>query len=138
MVVLVVDTNEIISALIKDSFRRKILLSPGYRFYAPDFALEEINKHIDTVVKKSKLDRKQVKLLLDMLLERVSVVEFEAYKDNYPLAEQLIGGIDKNDVPFVALALSIKNDGIRTDDGHFLEQNKIKIWNTKDLVVSVV
>lgn len=138
MVVLIVDTNEIISALIKDSFRRKILLSPDYRFYTPGFTLQEIEKHINLIIKKSKLDRKQVKLLLDTLLERVTVIEFEAYKDNYPLAEQLIGKIDEKNVPFVALALSIQNDGIWTDDGHFLEQNKIKIWKTKDLVISKI
>ena len=47
---------------------------------------------------------------------------------------ELISVIDEKDVPFIALALSIKNDGIWTNDKHFKKQKKIKIFTTQDLI----
>ncbi len=39
---LVLDTNILIAALIKDSLTREILLFPGFEFLLPEYALEEI------------------------------------------------------------------------------------------------
>ncbi len=44
---LVIDTNIIISSLIKDSTNRQILLLPSFEFLLPEFTFEEINKHMD-------------------------------------------------------------------------------------------
>ena len=43
--------------------------------------------------------------------------------------------IDEKDVQFIALALSIKNDGIWTNDKHFKKQNAIKILTTHDIII---
>jgi hypothetical protein len=42
---LVLDTNILIAALIKDSITRRILLLPGLEFLLPAFALDEIATH---------------------------------------------------------------------------------------------
>jgi len=42
--------------------------------------------------------------------------------------------IDPDDTIFVALGLSIKNNGIWSDDKHFEKQDRIKVWKTKDLL----
>lgn len=50
-------------------------------------------------------------------------------------ADRLLGDVDKGDVPFIALALTIPNDGIWTENiHHFKKQNKINILTTKELV----
>ena len=49
-------------------------------------------------------------------------------------AEKIIGNIDPKDVPFVALALAIENEGIWSNDKHFEEIKQIKIWKTSDLL----
>jgi len=49
-------------------------------------------------------------------------------------AENIMGKIDAGDVPFIALALSFPNDGIWTEDKHFLRQRRVKIWLTRDLL----
>jgi len=42
--------------------------------------------------------------------------------------------IDADDAPFLAAALSIRCDGIWTEDPHFLKQTATKVWRTKDLL----
>ena len=43
---LVIDANIILSALIKDSITRKILVGSAIEFYAPDYLIEEVEKYI--------------------------------------------------------------------------------------------
>ena len=45
--------------------------------------------------------------------------------------------IDPDDTPFIALALAVENDGIWSDDKHFEQQNRIKIWKTGALSKSI-
>lgn len=45
-----------------------------------------------------------------------------------------MGHVDEDDVVFIALALSIENDGIWSDDAHFKRQNMIKVFKTEDVV----
>jgi len=42
--------------------------------------------------------------------------------------------IDQKDAPYIALALTIENDGIWTADKHFKKQNYIKVFTTEDLI----
>ena len=65
------------------------------------------------------------------MIEKINIVKIEKYKDYIKEADKIIGNIHKGDVPFIALALSVQNDGIWTDDKDFLNQNKIKIWKTE-------
>jgi len=41
---LVLDTNILIAALIKDSLTRNILFLPDFEFLVPEYALEEVNR----------------------------------------------------------------------------------------------
>ncbi len=45
-----------------------------------------------------------------------------------------MGKIDEKDTPFIALALSIENDGIWFNDKHFDMQKKIKVYKTIDII----
>jgi predicted nucleic acid-binding protein len=50
------------------------------------------------------------------------------------MAEDLIGHKDPKDVPFLALALSVGNEGILTGDKHFTGLVcDIRIWNPAEL-----
>jgi predicted nucleic acid-binding protein len=73
-------------------------------------------------------------LLLDVLLASVQVVPAEEILKKHKEAERIMGKIDKDDVPFVAVALSFPNDGIWSEDKHFLKQKKVKVWQTRDLL----
>ena len=131
---LVLDTNILISGLIKDSLTRKILFHPEFDFYVPDFIMEELTKYIPVISDKAGISINQVKNLINLFLENVHVVPIEEYKNDMTIAREIIGEIDEKDIPFIAVALSIKADGIWSNDKHFKKQKSIKILNTNELL----
>ena len=131
---LVVDTSILFAALLRKSTVRELLLNPLFEFYVPEFCIEEIEKHVEEIVDRSGLSVENVYLLLGVLLASVHVVPVERILEKYTEAERIMGKIDKDDVPFIALALSFHNDGIWSEDKHFFKQKKVKIWRTRDLL----
>jgi len=131
---LVVDTSVLIAALMKNSAVRELLLNPFFEFYAPEHCIEEIEKHVVELVKRSGLTAENVYLLLGILLASVQVVPKERVLGRMKEAEQIMGKIDMDDAPFIALALSFPNDGVWSEDKHFLRQRRVKVWHTKDLL----
>jgi len=131
---LVLDANVIFAALIRDSVTRKILFHPKFEFFVPDFVFDEITKNISIITKKTGLSEMEILTLLDTLKDNIITFSHSFYKLKIKEANKIIGKYDKNDIPYIALALSIENNGIWTNDKHFLKQNKIRIWSTQDLL----
>ncbi|KKL48908.1 hypothetical protein LCGC14_2320820 [marine sediment metagenome] len=131
---LIIDTNIIFSGLIKDSITRKILLSPNFEFYTPDFYNIELNKYKTYILTKFNGTDKDLDVLIELLHDKIVIVVEKEYSDKMEIAEKIIGKIDPKDVPFIALALSIENNGIWTRDDHFNKQYKVKIYSTVDLI----
>jgi len=50
-------------------------------------------------------------------------------------AEEIVGSIDRDDVPFVAAALSIRCDGIWSDDKDLKRQKKVKVWSSREIIL---
>ncbi len=132
MLNLIIDTNSLVSALVKDSTARKILFCPKFIFHAPAHFLDEINLHIKEIAKKSDFDEYNTNLLFNFLTSYIQFYTLEKFKNKLDEASSLIS--DPDDIEFLALALSIPNDGIWTADKHFEEQNKIKVWKTSELL----
>jgi len=131
---LVVDTSILFAALLKRSTVRTLLQNPLFEFYVPEFCIEEIEKHVEEIANRSGLEVKNVYLFLGVLLASVQVVPEERILSKLREAEKIMDKIDKDDVPFFALALSFPNDGIWSEDKHFLRQKKVKVWRTRDLL----
>jgi predicted nucleic acid-binding protein len=134
---IVVDTNILISSLIKDSITREILLLPYVNFYLPEFALEEVEAHKVKISKLSGLSSDEIDFFLDLLLENISIVPAQTIRPYLKEAQKIIGDIDPGDIPFIALALAVDNDGIWTNDKHFKKARKIKIWNNPELLAHI-
>lgn len=60
---LIIDSNVLISALIKDSTTRKILTKFGLIFYYPEISLGEIEKYKSLILEKSNLTEEEYKHL---------------------------------------------------------------------------
>jgi len=90
---LIVDTNILISSLIKDSITREILLLPFMDFYLPEFALEEVEAHKTKISKLSGLSRDEIDFFLDLLLENISIVPARTIRPYLKEAEKIIGDI---------------------------------------------
>ena len=132
---LIVDTNRIIAALIKNSYTRRIILSRKFEFVTLDFGFSEVKKYKSYILKKTKITEEEFSFIMTSLFSRVTVIDDNKIsKKNYLVAKKIMNEIDENDVPFLALALQVDNKGIWSDDKHFLQQKKVKVWSTKVLV----
>lgn len=131
---LVIDTSILISALIKDSVTRELLLSPSMEFFLPEYALEEIETHKGKICRLSGLNKNEVDILLSVLLENITIVQASQIRPYLKKAQKIIGPTDPFDVPFVALALSVENDGIWSNDRHFENIKEVKLWKTSELL----
>ncbi len=134
---LVINSNILISALIKNSITRKILLNPKFEIYLPEFSLNEIRKYLPEITKKANVSEKTIEIVMNQILENIHIVPLDDYKDELTKAIDLIGAVDEKDVPFLALALSITNDGIWSNDKHFKKQNVVITYSTEDIVKSL-
>jgi len=63
---LVIDTNKIMAAMIKDSLSRRIISTPMFQFITPDHTLQELSKCEETIRKKTKLTHQEFNLLLSL------------------------------------------------------------------------
>lgn len=129
---LVVDTNRIIASLIKNSYSRALLVNNQFKFYSPDYTLDEIETYKEEIMQKSELNEKEFTTLFEVLLEKIKIVQREEYALFIEKAEKIIS--DPKDVPFIALALAIEADAVWSDDKHFLAQKEVKTVSTKELL----
>ncbi len=134
---LIVDSNRIISALIKKGVSRKILSSKNIEFYTVDFVMQEINKYKDTIIKKSNMSIEEVDTLFSLVMENIDIVPDEDVRLKMGESLEIMKDIDEKDAPFIAAALATPNDGIWSHDKHFEKQNKVKRWLAKDLLKHV-
>lgn len=126
---IVVDTNRIIAALIKDSISRRILFNTDFKFICPDYALVEIYKYEKEIRRKANISHSEFEILLSLIFENIDIIPKAEYENFLGEAKNLIDDMD--DVPFIAVCLALKADGIWSDDSHFLKQNKIRIFKTE-------
>ncbi len=56
---LVIDSNRVMAALLKNSLTREILLDSRFEFYSPDYLLTELRKHKNYPLGKAKMNTKQ-------------------------------------------------------------------------------
>ena len=74
---IIIDSNVLFSALIKDSITRRIILDYEGHFLFPSFIFEELEKHKEELLKKSKMNTRDFNLLLSLLLRKVMIVPTE-------------------------------------------------------------
>jgi predicted nucleic acid-binding protein len=136
MMKLVLDSNIIFSALIKKSITRDIILSDFFELYAPEYIFNEITKHKELLLKKSKLGRGDFEALLLLLQKHINLVTKDKYNEKMVTAEDILRNIDITDSPFLALALAL-SCSIWSNDGHFKQQDKVVVYTTKDMAKKI-
>lgn len=131
---LVVDTNRLMAALLKDGTTREIVVFSGIEFVTPEHCMAEILKHKDLLLEKSGLNKDELELQLQLIIQNVRVVPVADIKSYMKRAMEIIGFIDKSDAPFIACVLATNADGVWSHDLHFKEQNVVKTYTNIDLV----
>ena len=73
------------------------------------------------------LDRNKAYSLAESFLIKIDIIN-ETYAKAWNSAYSLLAEYDKDDVHFLALAISLGAHGIITKDKHFEKQDEIKVW----------
>ena len=130
---LIIDTNRIISALLKRGWTREIITSANFEFYTIDYVIEELRKHKRYILNKAKMNEREFELLFNLVMENIYIVPDKKIKCQMKKAIEIMKDIDVNDSPILACALAVVNEGIWTEDKDFEKQKNVKIWKTKEL-----
>ncbi|MBD3261767.1 MAG: PIN domain-containing protein [Candidatus Altiarchaeales archaeon] len=131
---IVIDSNILFSALIKDSTTRKIILEYEGYFFFPYYIFEELEKHKDEIQKKSGLSKDDFNQLLELLLEKVHVIPNEVLDRHKDESIERVKEIDLNDAVFIACALAFPNTILWTDDKKLKQITEIQITNTQEII----
>ncbi|MCK4647539.1 PIN domain-containing protein [Candidatus Pacearchaeota archaeon] len=130
---LIIDTNVVISALIKKGFTREILTDFNINFIFPEQGLKEIYFYKSEIIRKAKINEREFNVLLLRLLKYIRLIPTEIFVDFREEADKIMNKIDKDDVIFIACALAF-DCPIWSDDKHFKKQKIIKIFATKEIL----
>ena len=133
---IVIDTNVFISALIKNSITRELIINSKNNLLFPELELEEIEKHKKEILKKSGLSEGEFYILLLNLLKHVIIIKTKDIINYRKRSFNIIGKIDKDDIIFFATSLAFKCP-IWSEDKDLKKQNKVKILNTRDIIASL-
>ncbi|HMV15862.1 MAG TPA: PIN domain-containing protein [Chitinophagales bacterium] len=110
--IVISDTNIIVSALISPNGAVANILNSKRKFkiIAPDFLLDEIDKHFDKILINSILtERKELKALISYYKEKITFIPIDEIPQKDRLnAYKLVNDIDIDDLPFVALSIHKK------------------------------
>ena len=131
---IILDVNVILSALIRDSTTRKIILNSQFDFYFPEPSLHKIRKYKDYILEKSGLSEEEYDKIMATLFKYIKLVPTEEIEKNWDEAKKIMEHIDPEDVVFIATALSIEDSAIWSDDRHFEKQDKVKVLKTGDII----
>ena len=129
---LIIDTNVMISALIKNGLTREILTDFNMNFIFPEQGLGEIYFYKSEIIRKAKINERKFDVLLLRLLKYIRLIPTEIFIDFREEADKIMSKIDRDDVVFIACALAF-NCSIWSDDKHFKKQKEIKVFTTKDI-----
>ncbi len=131
---IIVDTNILIAALLKDSKIRGLIVNSKNELFIPEVTFQEIENHKKELLNKSGFSEKEFDLLISKISKYLLIIKSEEIIAFQKQAESIIGLIDKDDVLIIAASLANNECPIWSDDKHFQQQKRIKIFRTEDIV----
>jgi len=128
---IVVDTNAVAAALVREGISRQILLMSGISFFAPDFLKEELEEHKGIFLAKSGLSEEDYEKVMNVVFANIVQIPAGSYLAFKQKALELTH--DHDDWPFLALALCLSCP-IWSNDRGMKGQTEVKVHNTGELV----
>lgn len=133
---IVVDTNRVIAALIRDSVSRHILEFKNVDFISIGVLEKEISMHQNEIMRRAGITMDEFSYILSKIMGRVTIPNDRLMDPYMPEAKKVMDKIDKGDTPFIAAALATEAI-IWTDDKHFEKQKRVPIISTKELMAKL-
>ena len=129
---LVIDANEVISALISLSGKTaEIIFSNKLKLFAPEYLLEEIGKHKNEILQKIGLSKEELDVLLSLVFLNMELIPFSEFKEFEEEASRVCP--DPNDTEYFALALKL-GCPVWSEDKLLKKQDRIKVLTTSELL----
>jgi len=129
---IIIDSNKIIAALIKDHTIRDIIFDEKFEFFAPSFIKSEITKYKKDITEKANLNEAELSILIEIIFSKICIIPYDKYSIFLPYFLDAI--IDEKDIPYLAACKSCSTEGIWTHDPHFKKQKNIKIFTNIDMI----
>lgn len=129
---LVIDSNILFAALIKESTTSEILFK--HTLYAPEFIFEEFRKYKEYLKGKTKRTGEEFGDLFDLFERNVILIPKEEIELSISEAEKI--SLDEKDVLYLALALKLKC-GIWSNDKKLKAQKIVKVYSTEELLKEI-
>jgi predicted nucleic acid-binding protein len=128
---LVVDANILFAALIKNGITAKLLFLEDLHLYAPEFLLDEFNKHRKYLLDKTHRTKEDFNEILEILACRIIFIPLEDIELYLEKADKI--SPDPDDSIYFAIALKI-GASIWTNEKRLQKQNIVNIYTTSDLL----
>ena len=100
---IIIDSNIIFSALIKDSETRRLIFELEHELLFPEYIFEEFLKHKRLILEKSKLSEEELNQLLSRILKYIKIIPTKETRPFKKEAYNIAKNIDMNDVIFDGL-----------------------------------
>jgi len=113
---------------LEDSFIYRFLNSMFISAHGPFKLKVELYEKIDLYLQE---DSAKAKEYADYLLSKISL-EDAYWIEDWKKANQTIGHIDRDDIPYLALVIHLKSHAILSFDKIFQHQQETKVWNIDD------
>jgi predicted nucleic acid-binding protein len=104
--IVIADSNVIFSALISPNGVVASIFSAksNLQFMAPGFLFDEVNEHIDKIVRLSPLSKREILEKIQSFKKRITVIDTLKIPNKYHVeALDIVAGIDINDASFITL-----------------------------------
>jgi predicted nucleic acid-binding protein len=126
-----VDANIVLSALIGGKASKVFVEAKALKFVTTASVVNEVREYIPVLAQKKGLSREVMEAAFSLL--ELEVVEKETYSGQIPVATDLIGKRDPEDVELVALALALKCP-VWSNDNDLVELKQIKTYTTAEML----
>jgi len=128
---LVVDSNVLFTFFWKNSVARELFLCQDIELFSPEFALHEIDKYHDEIMRKAKLSPHEFNKQKHELSVYIEFIPVKEYSSFFKQSSEITP--DKDDVDFIALSLKLacpiwSNDHVLKNQKHF------KVLTTKEVI----
>lgn len=138
MVLLVIDTNKVIAALLRDGTVRRVLYylyATGIEVIAPREVVDEVLEHVDELSKRAGKTREDTLSILEKyILPKIKLYELSEYIDYLNSAVKVCEKFDIEDEPFIALAMKYNCFIWSNDDDLREKQEAVKVLTTREII----
>ncbi|MBS3068486.1 PIN domain-containing protein [Candidatus Micrarchaeota archaeon] len=135
--IIIIDSNVTIAALIKDSITRKIIVDLYPHAYYPEAMASEIEKYKGTIREKANITEHEFYGAYQKLFKYIKIIPDEEIIKHKNEAKRMMKDIDSADHLLLAAAFYFKDVCIWSNDPHLKQQNKIVTYTTAEMIKKI-